>query len=372
MRIGLNVLYVAQGLAGGRVYAEGLLRGLAEVDRDNEYLVFTRRDTALPDLPSGQFRVVRAPVGPRSTVWRTLWEYGLLPGQARRAGADLLHGLGSLSPRVRSCPLVLTIHDLIYLHHPESLPTAPRLFMHAVLPALARRAARIIVPSQATALDVIRHLRVPESRVRRIFWGRGNDLQVVTDAPQLDAVLRRHGLRRPFVLSVARGYPHKNLAGLLRAFALLPQDVQLAVVGEQVQRGSDLERLTLELGLGGRVVFTGYVKDGELPALYSAATLFAFPSLAEGFGFPVLEAMACGTPVVASDASAVPETVGPAGLIASARDPEAFATAMRTLLDSPALQERLRQEGLARAREYTWKRCAEQTLAVYREAHADR
>jgi glycosyltransferase involved in cell wall biosynthesis len=371
MRVGLNMIFVAPGLAGGRVYCEGLLKGLAAIDRDNEYVVWTRRGVRLPPLDPQRFRQVEAPVAPHSTLWRAVWEYRRLPRVAGRAGLDLFHGLGSLSPAVPSCPLVLTVHDLIYHHYPAAVPPGHRLFMAWVLPRAARRADRIIVPSRWTARDVVERLGVPEERVRVVPEGPGNDFRPVTDEVRLGAALAKYRVRRPYVLSVARTYPHKNLAGLLRAYAVLRsrgrRDVQLVLVGERYQTGHALDRLAAELGVADGVVFTGFAGPEELNALYSAAAVFAFPSLAEGFGLPVLEAMACGAPVVASDASAVPEVVGDAGLVTDARDPEAFAAAMARLLDDGALREELRAKGLARASQFTWEANARATLAAYRE-----
>jgi glycosyltransferase involved in cell wall biosynthesis len=371
MKIALNMLFVAPGLAGGRVYCEGLLGGLAAVDRANEYVIYTRRDTRLPDLPPGRFRQVRAPVSGTSTVWRTFWEYRRLPEHVRRGGFGLFHGLGTLSPAARSCPFVLTIHDLVYRHFPQSPPLGYYLFMRWKHSKVARQADRVIVPSRCTAREAVEYLGVAEDRIRLVPYGPGNGFRRVTDAGRVDEVLKKYGVRRPFVVSVCRAYPHKNLAGLLRAFARLPalglKEVQLVLVGERYRTGQALDRLAQELRLGPSLVCTGFVPQEDLNALYSAAAVFAFPSLAEGFGLPVLEAMACGAPVVGSNASAIPEAVGPAGLVADARDPEAFAHALAKVLGDAALRAELRDKGLARVREFTWSRCAEGTLAVYRE-----
>jgi glycosyltransferase involved in cell wall biosynthesis len=370
MRVALNMLFVAPGLAGGRVYCEGLLRGLQAVDGGDEYVVYTRRGVRLPALDPRRFRHVEAPVAPSSTVWRAVWEYRRLPDEVRRGGFDLFHGLGSLSPSSQSCPFVLTVHDLIYHHFPASLPRGFRLFMRVVLPRVARRADRVIVPSHCTGREVVGHLGVPEERVRVVPYGPGNDLRRLTDEEAVAAVLRKYAVRWPYVVSVSRAYPHKNLAGLLRAFALLRargRDVSLVLVGERYRSGGELDRLAGELGLGKSVIFTGFAGQDEMSALYSGADVFAFPSLAEGYGLPVLEAMACGTPVVASDASAVPEAVGGAGVVADARDPEAFAAALARVLDDAGLRQRLAAAGLARAATFSWEKSAAETLAVYRE-----
>ncbi len=217
---------------------------------------------------------------------------------------------------------------------------------------------------------MVEQLGVEEGRIRLVPYGPGQDFRPITDGGQLEATLRRYGVRRPYVLSVCRAYVHKNLAGLLRAYAVLRGrrgDVQLVLTGERYRAGGDLDRLTEELGLRDRVVFTGFVSNAELNALYSGADAFAFPSLAEGFGLPVLEAMACGTPVVASDASAVPEAVGEAGVVADARDPESFAAALARVLEDRALAAHCRARGAARVALFDWAASARRTLDVYRE-----
>jgi glycosyltransferase involved in cell wall biosynthesis len=370
LHVGLNLLFVAPGLAGGRVYGEGLLKGLAAVPSPYRFTVYTRRGTALPPLPADRFRHVEAPVAPHSTLGRTWWEYARLPAAVRRDGCDLFHGLGSLSPWSRGRPLVLTVHDLIYRHYPQTVPLGHRLFMETVLPRVARRAARVIVPSQATAADAVNVLGVAAARIRVVPYGGGQDFRRLTDPAAGAPVLARLGVRQPYVISVCRTYPHKNLAGLLRAFAVLRagrKDVQLVLVGERYRTGAELNRLTAELGLAEAVRFTGFVSHAELNALYSAAAAFAFPSLVEGLGLPVLEALACGAPVVASSLSAVPEAVGDAGLTADPRDPNAFAAALERVLGDEALAADLRVRGPVRAAGFTWERCAAATLAVYEE-----
>jgi glycosyltransferase involved in cell wall biosynthesis len=371
MRVALNALYVGGGVAGGQVYRDGLLRGLAAVDTAPfAFDAFTRRSPGLPPLPADRFRTVEAPVAEASTVGRTAWEYGVLPGRVRRGGYAVYHALGSLSPRVRGVPVVLTVHDLIHRRFPESVPLGYRLFMRSVQPGAARRADRVIVDSAYTAEEVVEVLRVRRDRVRVVPLGGGQALRRAADEGEVAAALKRHGVRAPYVIAVGRGYPHKNVAGLLRAFALLRNrrpDVRLVLIGERYLAGPVLDRLATELGLSGALVWTGFVRPEELSALYSGAAAFAFPSLAEGFGLPPLEAMACGVPVVASALTAVPEVVGDAGLLVDPRNAEAFAAALERVLADDALRADLRARGLVRVREFTWERCAERTLDVYRE-----
>jgi len=370
MRIALNALYVGDGLAGGRVYRDGLLRGLAATENPFGFDIFTRRGGDLPPLPANRFRAVAAPVSGTSVLKRTAWEYGVLPGRVRRGGYAVYHALGSLTPRVRGVPVVLTVHDLIYRHYPESVGRLDGLFRRATHARAARAADRVIVDSRHVAREVVEVLGVREERVRVVPLGAGQGFAPVDDPAAVDAVLGRYGVRPPYLVAVGRGYPHKNVAGLLRAVAVLRQthsEVRLVLVGERFRAAADLDRLTAELGFGDAVTWTGFVTSADLNALYTGAAAFAFPSLAEGFGLPVLEAMACGVPVVASSLTAVPEVVGDAGLLADPRDPEAFAAALGRVLSDAALRADLRQRGFDRVREFTWERCAAATLAVYRE-----
>ena len=367
LRVALNALYVGGGVAGGRVYRDGLLRGLAALDTDDQFDVFTRRQPTLPELPA-RFRAVEAPVPDVSTLRRTIHEYGILPHEVFRGRYSVYHALGNLTPRVRGAPTVLTVHDLIHRHFPASVPTGYRLFMRAVLPRAARRADCVVVDSEYVGRQVVEELGVREDRVRVVPLGVGEEYRPA-DPETVAEVLTRFGVRPPYLLAVGRGYPHKNVAGLLRAVARLHRshDAQLVLVGDAYRAGDEVDRLTAELGLAATVVRTGFVSAEELGALYAGATAFAFPSLSEGFGLPPLEAMARGVPVVASSLTAVPEVVGDAGLLADPRDPEAFADALGRVLGDSSLRAELRAKGFARAKAFTWERCAAGTLAVYRE-----
>jgi glycosyltransferase involved in cell wall biosynthesis len=251
------------------------------------------------------------------------------------------------------------------------MPYGFRRFTRCFQPGAARAADRIIVPSTSARDDVIGFLGVAPERIRVIPYGAGNAFRVLDNAALISDTMQRFGVRPPYILSVARGYPHKNLAGLLRAVAKLTapgvRDATLVLVGERYMVGRELDQLIDELQLSNRVYFTGYASNDELNALYCGAAVFAFPSLSEGLGLPVLEAMACALPVVASDASAIPEAVGEAGLLADARNPAAFAAALEAVLTSDSLRAELKQRGLARVSEFTWEKCAAATLAVYRE-----
>ena len=284
----------------------------------------------------------------------------LLARAARRAGADVLHLPTPAPARGGGLPLVVTIHDLLPLRMPELFTRETRAHTRLYLP-FVRRATRILTNSEWTRREVIDLLGVPEHRVVATPFGIDDRFAPLPGDPE------RFGLRQPYVLSVGTLEPRKNLVGVLRAFRRLGRDdVQLAIVGG---RGWHREALERELADSiDRVRVLGFVDDDDLVGLYSGAACFVFPSLAEGFGFPPLEAMACGAPVVTSDRAALPEVTGDAALHVDPMRPEAIAEAIARVLDEPELADDLRRRGVERARGFTWAACAEKTVSAYREA----
>jgi glycosyltransferase involved in cell wall biosynthesis len=298
-----------------------------------------------------------------------------MPRAARQDRLDLLHVTYTLSPWL-PCPAVVTVHDISYRTHPETFSLRDRLLLAAAVPRSMHRAARVITVSEAARRDIIRHYRLPAAKVVAIHNGVEETFRPVTDPAALAAVRARYGLPERYILAVGNLQPRKNLRRLIEAFAVLRaargDDCRLVLVGQPFWRHEELGRVVAAHGLGEAVIATGYVPAGDLPAIYSAATLFAYPSLYEGFGLPPLEAMACGTPVVASDTSSLPEVVGDAGLLVDPLDTVALARVLASVLDDAALRERLRQAGFARAAGFTWREAARRTLRVYELAMAGR
>jgi alpha-1,3-rhamnosyl/mannosyltransferase len=303
---------------------------------------------------------------------RELVYYPLVAGgRARRLGAQLLHASGPFWPRARGIPLVLTLHDALPWRFPELFTRLNVLQQRTVVAAAARRAARVLVGSEHTARELTELVGVAPQRI--VVTPYGVDPRFRPTARDPAWLERRFGIRGPYVLAVGTLEPRKNLGTLLRAFARVRgQDAQhaLVLVGGRGWRDAPLERALAGAGAG--VVRAGRVSDDELVRLYGSAACFAFPSRYEGFGLPVLEAMACGAPVVAGDRTSLPEVVGDAGLLVDPDDEEALASALRRVLTDPELAADLRQRGLARSAAFSWDRCAELTVAVYRAALAER
>ena len=263
---------------------------------------------------------------------------------------------------------MVTIHDLGYLHFPRAHRLLDRLYLDLSTRFNARAAAHIIADSQATKRDLVERYGVEPSKISVIYPGYDEEaFQPVREREAIEAVKARYGIAGDYILFVGTIQPRKNLVRLMEAFSLLKRqaaDLQLVIAGKKGWLYEAIFRRVEELGLEGQVVFTGYVAEEGLPALFSGARLFVFPSLYEGFGLPVLEAMACGTPVVCSNASSLPEVAGDAALLFDPLDVEGMAAAMGRVLGDERLRAELIERGLQRARGFSWEKCARETLAV--------
>ena len=364
-RLGVNLLYLVPRQVGGtEIYARRLVAALAR--RLPEVVVFCGSEAAaaFPDPEwSGNVRVVRAPVNAAIKPLRLAAELSWLPAAADHHGVELLHSLGTTAPLHGRAVRVTTVHDLIYEHFPGAFPPAARLGLQLVVPAAARRSRRVQVSSSYTKGDVVKQFGLDPDRVDVVPLGLGmRDVPDPTPEPELRERLK---LERPVLLSVNAALPHKNLERLIRAVARVPEPV-LALVGHAGRDTERLHALAAELGMAERVRITGWLSDADLEGLYRLAAGFVYPSLHEGFGMPVLEAMRRGTPVACADATSLPEVVGDAALLFDPYDVEAIAAAARTLLsgDTAALVER----GRARAAGFGWERTADAAIASYERA----
>jgi glycosyltransferase involved in cell wall biosynthesis len=373
MRVGLNLLFLVPGETGGmEVYARELLPALAAARPDLELVAFVNREAAAAGGPwEACAATVVVPVDGASRPRRVLAEQLRLPQLAQRRGVDLVHSLASTGPGRGRFRRVVTIHDLHYQVIPEAHFGVMGLGMRVLVPLAARTADRVIADSLATAADVRRYLKVPDARLDVVALGVGAS---PAGAPEPEAPLReRYALGdRPVVLSVSAKRPHKNLPRLLAALAAIPAERRPALVvpgyptPHEVELRADCERL----GLRDDVRLPGWISGPELEGLYALAGAFVFPSLNEGFGLPVLEAMRRGVPVACSNATSLPEVAGDAALLFDPLDVGAITAAIERVLGDPAEADRLRAAGRARAALFTWDATARATAASYDRAMA--
>lgn len=306
-----------------------------------------------------------------SAKYYSLHEQVELPRILRAYKIDLFHSPHFMLPLVRPCAAVVTLHDVIYLACKEDLPSAAgRLYYRWMTAAAARMADRIITVSEFSKSDIVRRLDADPDKIDVIYSGVSPVFQRIGDSGLLEAVRRRYRISRPFILYAGIYKPRKNHAGLLRAFRELRAngiDAELVIAGPMNGGEAGLKRLTRELEIAEAVKLTGSVSDSELCALYSAARLYACPSLYEGFGFTLLEAMACGTPVICSQETSLPEVAGDAALYADARSPEQFAAALSRALSDDNLRAEMVQKGYSNCQRFNWNKAAIHTLAVYEQ-----
>jgi len=340
---------------GTERYTFELLAALARIDRWNTYTLYT--NGLPPSLP---------PVGPnfslRSIRLPRLWTHARLGPALMRDRPDLLfvpaHVIPLLHPRS-----VVTIHDLGYLAFPEAHTARRRLELDLSTRWCLRAAHRVIAISQATKNDLVRHYGADPARIVVVHLGRSNLFRPPDDPGQIAAIRARYALEAPYFLYIGTIQPRKNLTRLIEAFARAgADDALLVIAGRRGWLSEPIVRRVAELGLTNRVRFPGYVPDADLPALLSGALAFVFPSLHEGFGMPVLEAMACGAPVLTSTTSALPEVAGDAALLVDPCDTDAIAAALKRLAADAPLRASLRARGWERAANFTWERCARETL----------
>jgi glycosyltransferase involved in cell wall biosynthesis len=374
VHIGLNLLFLVPGETGGmEIYARELVPELVAAAPETRFTAFVCREAAeLAGGPWDQLMpMITVPVRARSRIDRVRGEQQLLPVLAARAGVELLHSFASTSPAWGRFRRVVTIHDLIYRLVPEAHSGLRGLGMRMLVPLAARTSHRIIVDAASTKDDLRRLLHVSPAKVDVVPLGIGVTRRV---DPLPEANLRRWlgAGDRPILLSVSAKLPHKNLLRLIAALAMVPAAHRplLVLPGYPTPHEQELRQRAGTLGLTDDVRLLGWIAPDELEGLYAAAAGFVFPSLAEGFGLPVLEAMARGVPVACSDQGALAEVAGDAALRFDPESEPAIAAAIERILLDRAEAERLRDAGRARAAQFSWAATAAGTLASYQRALA--
>ena len=366
MRLGVDAHCAEREGEGNATYTRHLLRALATLAGGDELVLFAG-DPRHPFYATLPARRGLSVVGVRQGrgVARLGWS---LARAARAHGVDVLHVQYSAPAGYRG-PLVVTVHDLAFFHVPDSFARAERLALRALVARSARRARRVITASEFCRADIGARYGLPPDRVLAIPNAAAASFRPLA-AGEIRAVLARYGLEPGFVLSLGRLNRRKNVERLLRAHEALRARrplPPLVIVGKPDYGAGDL-RSGRERGPDGAVRLVGLLPDEDLAAFYAGASCFVYPSLFEGFGLPVLEAMACATPVIASDRTALPELVGDAGILVDPESVEALSEAVRRLVDDRALALALGRRGLERSRRYSWTETARRTLAALHEA----
>ncbi len=369
MLIGIDASRAVAGQrTGTENYSLEAIRALALAGPEHRFRLYLRDPSPAGLWPEAS-SIETVQVGPRR-----LWTHLGLSGEVLRRPPDVLFIPSHVVPLWHPPATVVTIHDLGYRFYPRQHTLSARLYLDASTRFSCRAARRVVADSEATARDLQREYGVPAQKISVVYPGLDPGLAQASAAAQ-QAVRQRYQLRQPFVLYVGTVQPRKNLSRLIEAFGHLAGDMpglDLVIAGKTGWLADDIFARARQLALDSRVRFPGYVPQEDLAPLLSAAECFVMPSLYEGFGLPVLEAMACGTPVICSTAGSLPEAAGDAALQFPPTDVSALAAALRRLLSDRALRQELVSRGRRQAARFTWERCAREILAVLVEVGARR
>jgi glycosyltransferase involved in cell wall biosynthesis len=376
LRIGVDYTAAIRQEAGIGRYTRELVRALAELDGGHDYVLFAAAGGQWPmgrDWPPN-FQMRSVPLSDRTAA--ILWHRLQLPlwVELVTGPVDIFHSPDFVLPPVRRAKTLVTVHDLSFMRYPECADANLRAYLNKAVPRSVHRADLVLADSQHTKDDLMELLGVDADKIEVIYPGVEERFHPMEDQAHLKEVRRRYNLPPRFILGLGTLQPRKNFARLIQAYSLLITrypSLHLVIAGGTGWFYEEIFAAVEQLGLEEKVIFPGFVADGDLPALYNLADLFVFPSLYEGFGLPPLEAMACGTPVITSDTSSLPEVVGEAGLMVEATDVKALAEAMKRALEDNALRERMITKGLEQAGKFTWEKAAAKLLSLYEAMTSD-
>ena len=370
MRIAIDAHSVGTGLGGNESYATNLIEALAEIDQTNCYTLYVTKREAVERFGNRwpNFSV-------RSTLPHTpLIRIPLtLSAELRRNPVDVLH-VQFTAPPFSPCPVVVSIHDLSFEHLPQTFKWRSRKQLRITVRRTARQASQVIALSEYARNDIVNTYQVSPDKISVIPLSAAGHFHPIKDEEELQRVRQTYGIEGEYMLSVGAIQPRKNLGRLVAAYSHLhgakPEGKlpKLVLAGKCAWLYDETLRAIKELELSDSIILTGYVPESDLPALYSGALCFIYPSYFEGFGLPPLEAMQCGVPVIVGDRTSLPEVVGDAGVLVDPFDVNALAAAIERVVSDSNLRAKLSVQGLARAKLFKWRETARQTLAVYQKA----
>jgi len=373
--IGINA-HLLSGEAGYRragihQYILQILRHLPREEDGLRYLLYTRQDKGL-NLNKPAMSIIHSRWPTERRLARILWEQVAWPILAERQGVDLLHGMAFVTPLVSPCPTIVTVYDLSFVHFPDRFPALQRLYLTSLSRRSCRQALRVITISESAREDLVRYFNVPLERIDVVRPGVDEHFRPLPTT-DIESFRQRESLPNQFIFHVGTLQPRKNILVLLEAMARRGRpDLPLVLVGGKGWLFEEIFHRVEVLGLQDSVHFTGYVRDEDLPYWYNAASLLVFPSIYEGFGMPVVEAMACGTPVIAARTSSIPEATGGAAILFDPQNADELADRIAAVMNEAELSDKMKEEGLIQAQKFSWEQAGKETAIVYRKALAER
>lgn len=370
MRIGIEAQRIFRPKKHGMdVVAIELIRNLQQIDKKNEYVVFCNKGVKDDTIvKSSNFQIDKF-----ATLTYAHWEQLYLPMEVKRLKLDLLHCTANTAPLRCKAPILLTLHDIIYLENVDFKGTAYQnlgnLYRRWLVPKIAKKASLILTVSQFEKENILRRLQLPEDKVEVLYNGVSPQFNANYPAQQVEEFRNRYGLPSQYIMFLGNTAPKKNTFNVIKAYVDLCTEFHNEIPMVLLDYRKELVVKILEElkqpGLLSRFIFPGYVPHHQIPLMYNAATIFLYPSLRESFGLPILEAMACGTPVITSTTSSMPEIAGDAARLVDPFNFKEISVAMNDVLTNESLQKTYKEKGLQRAEAFTWKASAEKLLGIY-------
>lgn len=368
LTIALNIRFLqARPLSGIGTYVQELVKNIGKYDKQNKYLFFEEPNKKQIHLLEAQnVRYFSLPKYTKKAFLKIMWEQFLFSSVLRRKKVTVLHGPSFMLPVKKTCSAVITVHDLAFLRYPEAFTWATRMYYRLFFPRSLKNADMIIADSHATKNDIIKEYGLHPNKIKVIHLAVEDEFKRVQEKEALEKIRKKYNLPEKFFLFVGLLSPRKNLVNILKAYERLGVSHHLVLVGGKGWLYEDIFAEIEMLGIREKVHWIGYVEDRmELPAFYTLAEALVFPSFYEGFGFPILEAMACGCPVITSAVSSMPEIAGDAALFVNPHKPEEIENAMRKIIEDKACKNGLIKKGSEQLKKFSWEKTARETIAVY-------
>lgn len=372
MNLAWNTMLLEKNLSGIGNYIERILYEFEKEDIKKKLLLFgseNRYEYQKINLESNTS--LTNSIFSKNRLLRVLWEQIILPIKAKRNNINLMHCPAHVIPLLSSSTkTILTIHDLAFKLFPETFKWQNRVYLNFIVPLSIKNADKIIAVSKNTKEDLIREYNVNKDKIKVIYNGLDDKYKIIDDKVKLDSVKTKYNLPNDYILYLGNLEPRKNIVNLIKAYSLYKSksnNIKLVIAGGKGWLYEDIFSLVKEKKLEKDVIFTGYVDEEDIVALYNAANLFVYPSLYEGFGLPPLESMACGTPVITSNVSSLPEVVGNAAITVDPYNIKELSEKINKILSNKDLQNKMIQRGIERAKQFTWDKTARETIKVYED-----
>ena len=370
MKIGINARYLQNIHTGIANYLLNLILNLRMIDKKNEYILFLGSNKLIPKaILDKKFDYDIPKIHASNQVLKILWAHLYLPFAIKKLKLDIFHESAFVAPIFKNCKTITTIYDLAFLYFPHCYTFRNRLYFKSLLSKSIKQSDSIITISESSKKDIIDNFQVSPDKIDVIYPGVDETFHTLENKDLMEEVKKIYKIKKNFILTVSSITPRKNLSRLIKSFKLLKDEKkinwQLVIVGGKGWLYEDVFKEVSRYKLQEDIIFCGYVPQKHLLCLYNAASLFVYPSLYEGFGLPVLEAMACACPVVASNTSSMPEACADAALLVNPNNIEEFSSAINAIKDNSTLRQILIKKGLEQAKRFSWRRTAEKTLNAY-------